>query len=164
MPLAIGNTWTYQTKAGLNTQVSQVKIEHKIPVGQIEGFSLISEFGNSNLAWKENQLIASQLANSEFFPPLPIYANIKEGDIINWKGTIRASGSAKSATGELKVKQIEEEIEGKKLKLAVGQVTVKIEKDTHDITTWFLIGKGIYRQEHRINDALATQIKYVSGP
>ncbi|MFM9872310.1 MAG: hypothetical protein ACKVQS_02455 [Fimbriimonadaceae bacterium] len=164
MPLAIGNKWTYQVKAGLSNRVSTLKIEKKSPVGQVEGFTLTSDIGDSALAWKNNQLITSRLANSEFFPPLPIYANINEGEVINWKGTIRASGSAKSAKGELKVKQVDEDIDNKKLHLYVGQVTLQIENERHEITTWFQSGKGIFRQEHRINDTLATQIKYVSGP
>jgi len=164
MPLAPGNTWTYQAKSGLNTRIVTIKINQKAPVGRIEGFVLSSEVGDSTLAWQGNQLISGRLANSEFFPPLPIYANINDGDVINWNGTIRASGSAKSAKGQLKVKHVEEEIDGKKLKLSVGQVTLLIENETHEITTWFQIGKGIFRQEHRINDTLATQLKYVSGP
>jgi hypothetical protein len=164
MPLAIGNTWSYQAKSGLNTRISTINIERKGPVGQIEGFVLTSEIGDTTLAWEGNQLISSRLANSEFFPPLPIYANIKEGDIINWSGTIRASGSAKSAKGQLKVKNVEEEIDGKKLNLSVGQVTLKIDNEFHEITTWFQSGRGIFRQEHRINDTLATQLRYISGP
>ncbi len=164
MPLAIGNTWSYQVKAGLSTRISTVKIERKESVGKIEGFALTSEIGDTTLAWQDNQLIAGRLANSEFFPPLPIYANIKDGDIINYSGTIRASGSAKTAKGQLKVRQVEEEIDGKKLNLLVGQVTLKIENETHEITTWLQSGKGIFRQEHRINDTLATQLRYISGP
>lgn len=164
MPLEVGNIWTYQCTSGLLNRVATLKIDEQTAVGQHKGYALESEFGQTTMAWQNDKLIVGKLANSEFFPPLPIYANLKEGKTLEWTGTLRHSGTSQSAKATLTTLQSEEKIDGKKVKLTVGQVNLVAENEKHELTTWFYTGKGIYLQEHRINDKLATRLRYVSGP
>lgn len=161
MPLEIGNTWTYQITSGLTKRVDEIKVTARTAVGQNEGYILTSPIGTTTLAWQGNTLVAGKFANTEFFPPLPIYAPLKEGEKLSWKGIIRTAGVSKNGSANLISKSVKEEIDGKEITVQFASLSID---DLSALSTWFRPGKGIFRQEHRSNDQLITRIQYVSGP
>lgn len=164
MPLEVGNKWTYESSSGLMKRISEVEIKDQVAVGQLKGYRLSSEFGETTMAWQGDNLLVGKLANSEFFPPLPIYSKLKTGETLKWTGTLRFAGTSQSASATLKTLQSEETVDGKKIKLNVGQVTLISGNEKHELATWFQSGKGIFLQEHRVGDKLVTRLRYVSGP
>ena len=163
-PLELGQTWTYRATSGLSTRITTISIQEMCPVGQYEGYVLNSDLGDSTMAWAGNTLLVGKMGNSEFFPPIPIYQPIDESKSITWKGTIRNAGTSQSANANLKITQADESYRGKKVKMVVSQISMKVGAESHDLTTWFLANKGIYQQEHRVNDKLVTRLNYESGP
>lgn len=164
LPLELGNTWTYDCSAGLVNRVVTVRVTGSAPVGQVAGWKMESEMGVSTLAWQDGRLIASRLGNTEFFPPLPLYAEVGVGGKVKWKGKARTAGSTLPASATLTVSSSEETVEGKKLQLPVGQVSLSIDGTSHEIDTWLRRGRGIHLQEHRIGGQLVSRMRYVSGP
>ncbi|MBA4291817.1 hypothetical protein C0431_02505 [bacterium] len=164
MPLELGNTWTYQVSSGLNKRVEEIKVTEKTNVGRNTGFVLQSPAGTTTLAWQGNDLVAGRFANSEFFPPLPLYSPLPDGQELKWKGTIRTAGSSSNATATLRSAKSKETIDGTEFELQVGELTIQSQGKTQSVSTWLRPRKGIYRQEHRVNDQLVTRVQYVSGP
>lgn len=164
MPLESGNTWTYDCTAGLVNRVATVRVSRPAPVGQASGWALVSELGTTTLAWQDGRLVTGQLGNSEFFPPLPIFSDQKPGTVSKWAGRVRTAGHTVPATATLKVSSSEESVDGKKMVLPTGQVELTAGGETHEIDTWFRLGKGIHLQEHRVGGQLVSRMRYVSGP
>jgi hypothetical protein len=161
MPLEVGSRWTYELSAGLNNRVDEIRVAHPQIVGAHRGFRLKSSSTTTDLAWGGDQLLCSKLSNTEFFPPIPICA---PSGPIEWRGTMRTAGSTQSATAKLLVATAKEKVEGKEVTLTATTLTIKSKGTEHEVLTWFLTGKGIFRQEHRFGGTLASRLTYVSGP
>src|SRR5579884_3774900 len=72
-PLAVGRTWTYMVDSEFGTQrLEEVKVLRQVPVGDVTGYELGGEMGESRLAWKDGVLLAQQLPNATFNPPIPL--------------------------------------------------------------------------------------------
>jgi len=164
MPLDQGATWTYQCNPGLVSRVEQFEITRSVPVGKSTGVALTSKLGTTTLAWQGNQLVAGELAGSEFFPPIPLFAPLSSNDSLAWKGKIRTAGVISSASGSLKSIQTDEKIGTRTVSATETTLTLQDGKNSHELMTWFSAGLGIVRQEHRINGSLVNRIRYISGP
>lgn len=160
LPLESGNRWTYESTAGLQKRIVVMSVAGRAPVGKAEGFRMESALGESTLVWDGGKLLAGKLGNSEFFPPLPLYAD----GAMEWKGTVRTSGTVESATASLKSLAMEEPVAGKKVAMRVGELTLVLPSGKHEVTTYLWAGRGIYLQEHRVDGRLISRLRYESGP
>ncbi len=164
MPLAKGAEWEYQATIGLLTRVTTIKVDSPVAVGSSSGFLLTSRQGNSRLAWSGSQLIASQLAGSQFRPPIPLYADLAEGAKLAWKGEIRTAEGTRPASGQLVSAKTKEKLGTQEVAATLTTLTFTEAGRKHEIQTWFAAGTGIIRQEHRSDGQLMTRLIYLSGP
>lgn len=161
LPLEGGESWTYRWTDGLTSDVIILDTNGEVPVGKVRGRKLNSPRGDSILAWDKGLLLAARLGQSEYSPPLPIF--ITEGPI-PWTGTITTAGKSVKGQASISREATEEEIDGKTYKSIEVSIDLSVPSGKHEITTSYVSGLGIVRQEHQEDGYLVSRIVYVSGP
>ncbi len=163
LPMAVGDTWSYQSRTGLNSSVVDLRVARKLPVGSGPGFELVCQAGASRLAWRGDTLVASQLAGTFYSPPVPVFVPAGKTPVA-WEGTVTQMGKSTQAKGAASVADSEAKAGSKTV--PAKQVTLTIESGgtQTEVTTWFVNGLGIVRQEQRINGLLVNRLTYLSGP
>lgn len=170
LPLWEGNEWTYATRTSFQNPSSVLKVGPKIAVGSVEGRVLSGSFGESRMAWDGPKLIASQLSNSRFNPPIPLFREDKipekkkqrEQEFVNvdeWKGRVESFDSARSGSALLQQRRSQLDVNGRKLNVIESLLTISLGKSEIEIRTIFERGKGILRQEQRTNRNLVLSIE-----
>lgn len=164
MPLQKTNSWTYQIEPGLQSEVVDVKVTDRIPVGQELGYRLASSWGTTDLSWSGDSLIAAQLGGTRYDPPIVLLANLAPTQRREWKGNIIVAGARKPATGYLVTSVTKALVGTRELTATQSKLIVKTADTEHETLTWFVEGFGIARQEYRRNGLLVNRLTYLSGP
>ena len=162
MPLRRGATWQYQSQVGLTSSVVDVSVSGEVPVGKFSGFELTSSHCPARLAWGQGVLWASQLGGTTFEPPIPILAPI--GSKLAWAGTMRLAGIAKKSKASLTVTETDEKVGSQERKARQSVLSLEAGPERTEVTTWFVVGVGIVRQEQRAGEMLTNRLVYLSGP
>lgn len=177
MPLRDGLTWTYSHQDATEL-VSRYRIEGRAPVGSASGYRLISDLGESRLAWSGGTLLASMLGGTVFDPPLPLLRpgaageEKQEGRVqaVPWKGRFLHAGAWKTAAGSLTQTRLAKE--DRDLRIVPGSargMRSRMELTTGGkkqvLETTFVARVGIVRQtwerEGRSGKAL---LMWIAGP
>jgi hypothetical protein len=169
LPLWEGNEWTYSTRTAFQNPASVIKVGPKVAVGSVEGRVLSGNFGESRMAWDGPRLIVSQLSNSRFSPPIPLFREDKipdkkkqrEQEFVNvdaWKGRVESFDQSRSATAILQQRRSQIDRNGRKVNVVESLLTITLGKSEIEIRTVFERGKGILRQEQRTNRNLVLSL------
>jgi predicted small lipoprotein YifL len=172
LPISENREWTYATRTAFNKPNSSIKVGPKIAVGKIEGRVLLGDLGESRVAWDGPVLIASQLANARFNPPIPMFREDKlpaskkqrEEEFVvvdRWKGKMDSFDQSRLATAALSQRRTVIEVLGKKTNVVESLLMITLGKSEIEIRTLFERGKGIVKQEQRSNRNLVVSIELI---
>lgn len=162
MPLTPGAHWEYESQVGLVRSVIDVQVAGQGPVGKHAGYKLESSYQPARLAWGDGALWASELGGTGFSPPVPLLTGA--GSTTEWKGIVSSAGKQVSSTAKLTVADTKEKVGSKERPARQSVLLVQFGKRTVEVTTWFVEGLGIVRQEQRADGLLKSRLVYVTGP
>ena len=164
MPLRPDATWTYQSDSEFQNETVDLVANGSVPVGSYQGTKLESGWGETRMAWEGNRLYISRLGGTQYAPPMPLLANLRPEDSLEWSGKVTVAGITKTATATLQTKENEARIGSRTLPATESVVLLQVGESEHEILTWFVENYGIARQEHRKDGLLITRLTYLSGP
>lgn len=162
MPLSQGHQWDYTVRSGFTSQVERVVITRSTSVASGIGYVIQGPMGTSILSWSGATLYAEDLPGTRFLPPVPLLNAQLESK--TWSGTIRSVGGDQTGTGKLTHQEEDFKLSGSKSKSIKSVLTLDFSGRNRELTTWFIAGVGVVRQEERVQGELIRTIEYVSGP
>ncbi|MCW5937330.1 MAG: hypothetical protein KIT11_08495 [Fimbriimonadaceae bacterium] len=160
-PLESGNRWSYTVFRDFDTIVTDVRVQRPVRVGTAQGWLLSGETGESRLAWKGSRLVAGELGGTVFVPPVPIFA---ESERTTWDGQVEVTGVTKPGTAELIMGKGDVRFSGRSVPARTGTLRLKSDGHEMELTSWFVEGIGIARQEQRRDGRLVRRLEYLGGP
>ncbi|MBS1713140.1 MAG: hypothetical protein JST30_02255 [Armatimonadetes bacterium] len=160
MPLSKKAVWTYSVQGDFDTYVATLKAADRVPVGPAEGWKLDGTMGPSRLGWAGGTLYASELAGQGFEPPLPLYSPSP----VRWKGRWSMGNRSAELEATVESKKVKEQVAGRSTDAVMSVVQLKGRGFSSRLTTWFVPGIGVYRQEQRTGDRRTVRLDYLSGP
>jgi hypothetical protein len=128
------------------------------------GYELGGTMGQSRLAWKDGTLIAQQLPNATFNPPIPLLVGGVEKARREWKGMIGAVGKGTPATATLIQEGDTQTFTGRPVRTTRSTLTIIAGPQKIELITWFQKGQGPVRQEQRTDEKLQVSIESINGP
>lgn len=160
LPLAVGNRWSYSVKSDFDTTVDDVVVVGRVPVGKVEGYRMQGNLGTSEMAWDGSTLLASELAGQRFSPPLPLLTSSS----VTWKGFIETAGRRIPAKAKIVSTKVKERFANRDYDTRQTEITFSSVGPNLHLTTWFVEGIGILKQEQRTGIKRDRRIEYLSGP
>lgn len=157
MPLDQGRSWTYRIFNGVLHYVEPVEVKGVVPVGPVEGAVLTGPMGTSHLAWQNETLYASRLANAGFYPPIPLVIdNGGKKASLNWRGSVEAFGEVRDARATFTQERVPVLQGGSryfvtKTEMKIVAVEGGKPPTEMELTTSFRTGVGIVEQVQRTN-------------
>lgn len=162
MPLKVGRESTYEVTAGFEKAVDPVKVTREVPVGGVSGYELSGSFGTSRIAWIGNELVATQMVNAFFDPPIPLLT--EDGKDRHWTGRIESMGRRSQATATLHQRNEEIEIGTKKYQTVASVLTIDLPRGKIEVSSWFQSKLGLVQQEQRTNGNFVLRMEILRGP
>jgi hypothetical protein len=144
-------TTDYAIRTGLSKSVETVRVTSRVPIAGDYGFALTSTFGPSNLLWKGNTLLASNLGGTRFSPPIPILIN---GDPSATRRTkTRATWGGLSEPADIILTQSKETVRIGNTDVDGIRVTLTLQTPTREVQTIsvYAPGKGLVHQQQLTN-------------
>ncbi len=162
MPLAEGNTWEYVVRTDGDETTQTVKTVRAAPVGDVTGWLMESEMGAFRLAWDGDTLIAAELPDNIYSPPIPLLA--PRG--VQWSGTVTTPTGRTTATARLERGSEKLDVGGRQYQTIKTVLTLNAAGERVQLTTWFFPRMGILRQEQRRGPGLTRDryVEFVEGP
>lgn len=165
MPLSKNGRWTYTVQLGFRSSVAEVRTAGRVPVGNQSGWRLIGSQGTTSLAWSGSTLLASELASSQYNPPIVLLDPRLRGEgKRTWRGQIITAGKSQDAEATLTQSIEKRGIGGRSWRTIRTQHEIKFSGRTLELITWFAPDLGILRQEQRLDDKLTHSLEWLSGP
>lgn len=167
-PLEVGRAWTYSVDTGLTTFVAKVRVQRRVPVGDALGYELTGTMGTSRVAWRGNELVASMLSQTRFNPPLRLAVAGAKGQAKNpykaaWKGNVEWFGKARSGVAVLQQSADRVRIGSAEVPATLSVVRLATDNRTVELSSWFVDGIGLVRQEQRTDGILDVRLEYLRG-
>lgn len=163
-PLSVGRSWSYMVHMDFSVnRVEEVKVLRKVPVAGVSGYELGGPMGQSRLAWKDGILVAQQLPNATFNPPIPLLVGGVEKATKDWKGMIGAVGKGTPAIATLIQEGDTQTFTGRPIRTTRSTLTIIAGPQKIELITWYQKGQGPIRQEQRTNDTLRVALESING-
>jgi hypothetical protein len=162
LPMAQGNTWTYNVRTSFHTYSESLTVLGDAPVGPIRGMELKGPMGAVKVGFDGKRLIASKLGFAHFDPPIPIYG--PAGDQANWRGWLFVGGERRAAKATLTSEKESLRTPTRTFSAVKCRLSVVCEGDTIELDSWFAKGVGLVRQEQRTNGTQDVRLEWMSGP
>jgi hypothetical protein len=161
-PLSVGKSWSYMVDSGFGTtRVEEVKVLREVSVDGVKGFELGGNMGQSRLAWKDGVLLAAQLPNATFNPPIPLIVGGEAKARKEWKGLIGAMGKGSHATAVLVQEPSKDTFSGHAVQTTKSTLTIVSGAQRTELITWFKNGEGPIKQEQRTNNILVVKFEQI---
>lgn len=160
MPLSMKSKWSYSVKTDFSSAVDEIVVGRRVPVGSHLGYELIGQMGISRLVWDGDTLLASELGNHGFSPPIPIFATRSK----QWKGNLTIAGRPQQGSATLELSETPETIAGREYKAVVAELDIETKGRHINMKTWYVKSIGILRQEQRTDGKRDRRLEYLSGP
>jgi hypothetical protein len=162
MPLGEGNTWEYVVRLDGDETTQTVKTVRRAPVGDADGWLLESQMGSFRLGWDGDVLLAAELPDSSYSPPIPLLAPQRT----EWSGTVSTPTGRSAATAKLVRTNERLDVGGRQYQTIKTVLTLDSDGEKVQLTTWFFPGMGILRQEQRRGPGLTRDrfVEFVEGP
>lgn len=165
LELKPGNVWTYEVTSGLVTRMVEMSVGDAAPVGRIQGYRVVSDLGDSTIAWQGDTLMARQLGGTRFDPPIPLARSRANSKAVPWRGSVLRGGKLiKDCRATLTAELVKEKDSGSEVMRVLSTLTLHSTGPDQTVSTWMGRGPGIVRQEHRQGGVLLLRMRYVSGP
>lgn len=156
----MGNKWTYEVKTDFDSRVDDVAVVSRVPVGTVEGYELASPTGASRLGWNGDVLVMSMISGQVYDPPIPIFSTSKR----SWQGTIETAGRLTPAKAELVCQPVKLRFAGRQVDGYQSDLSIHTTGAPVHLTSWFVKGVGLFRQEQRTGERRDRRVEYLSGP
>ena len=160
LPLKMGSKWSYAVKGDFDTTVEDMSVVGRVPVGPQDGYEIQGHTGTTRLAWAGDRLLASELAGQWFDPPVPLIS----GGKTSWKGTLETAGRKSEAAATLTQSTAKLKFAGRDQDTLRTDLTLVTRGQTIKLSTWFVKGIGVLKQEQRTGNKRDRLIEYLSGP
>ena len=162
MPLSMGNSWDYLVRLDGDEATETISVVSEAPVGSVQGFLLESVMGDSRLAWDGDTLVAAELPDSVYSPPIPLLASESQ----SWSGVVSTATGSATGTATLTLSKENLSIAGRQYSTVKTVLTLLAGGETIQLTTWFFPQMGILRQEQRRGPGLVRDryVEFVKGP
>ncbi len=173
MPLSEKSAWVYQVHGPLADSVQTVAVVSRTAVAGEEGFRLSGAMGESRLVWKGPRLLASALGGTRFAPAIPLLdlevalageSQKEKAPVSVWTGEVTYAGRKERAKAAMSRQTETISWRDRRVRAERALLELKTPKTTHRITTWFVRGRGVVRQEHRVGARLVRSLEALSGP
>ena len=161
-PLAKGNTWTYTVESEGAGDTETMSVERKTSVGPYSGWLVRGDRGESRLAWSGGVLYASQLADTVYDPPIPLFTRTDR----EWSGTVQTAGGKEQGTATIKQTKDSLTVAGQRYDTQKCTVDLNTPQGRIQLATWYFSGMGILQQDQRSGPGLTLdrRLTFVSGP
>jgi hypothetical protein len=162
MPLEAGNEWQYVVRTDGDEATQAFRVAGEAPVGTLNGWLIESEMGSCRMAWDGDTLVAAELPDCSFSPPVPLLA--PRGT--TWNGVVTTATGKNAGSGTLSRSSEKLDVGGRQYESLKTVLTLTVSGETVQLTTWFFPRMGILRQEQRRGPALTRDryIEHVDGP
>jgi hypothetical protein len=153
-PLREGDVSQFSIRSDFGRGIGEMRVTGRTAVGGVSGFEISSPFGNSAVAWMGDTLVASQLNNTFFDPPIPIAFQPGGNTKSEWAGIAITAGNIRQLKATTEQEGGRFELLGQRMSAQVSLVRLEDGNKVTELTTWMVPGRGIMRQEQRTNDKL----------
>lgn len=163
MPMKVGETLSYDVHSRVQQQISKVTITRQTGIAGTQGFVLSGPMGESRLAWKGDLLLLERTGNCRFDPPLPLLVSTSQDVRKIWTGTMSGMWGAESAKAQLDQAMVEEQIGGRKVRVAKSFLDVAGNRHKVRLQTLFQPGVGIASQKEWVDGELVANLERLSS-
>lgn len=164
MPLRVGEQWGFIVQSARQSIVANIKVTREAAVGGVPGFELAGPSGISRMAWKNGQLIASELSGTRYSPPIVLCASDIPKKAISWQGTLSTPLHDYPASASNKLDLDQTSIGGQTFKAVRSVLVIQFQGSSEiELKTWYVKGMGIIRQEQRTNGQQVLSMERLSG-
>lgn len=145
------------------TRAEDVKVLRRVPVDGVSGFELGGQMGQSRIAWRDGVLIAEQLPNVTFSPPIPLLQAGAAKARKQWRGMVTVLGRSNPGTAVLIQEPESLQLGMKKVKTTRATLTIQSGGNVLDLVTWYQAGEGPVRQEQRTNNRMDVSLESIGA-
>ena len=166
MPMRPQRSWTYLVRNAKQSTVETMQVVRVDSVAHQSGFLLQGGGSETRLAWSKGILLAQELTNTWYSPPMPILDTRTKKSILAWQGKIKSPLFEIDARASITTKPEILNVGGKRIPTLHSQITINV-PSAHQlvtISTWFESRIGIVRQEERVNSIQTSAVELLSGP
>lgn len=163
MPLEEGRSWTYYVQTPAINRVETLRCEEPVRVGATRGWKITSDAGVSKLAWSGSDLLASELLGTSYDPPLRLLDASSQTARWEYSGTCQWGMTTAKIT--MTARQAPDKLRAGGQDRSSILVTHEFTFDgkKHELKTWYQLGLGVIRQEHRIDRRRVVALEWIGG-
>lgn len=162
MPLEVGQRKTYSVRTPYVTYVDTLRVVGPVSVGGSAGVEISGRMGLVCLAWRGDELIADRLHGTRADPPAILALARTEKVEREWKGSIVVNGTARTVHAVLRQKPEQVQVGSRNLPGVRSELTLRPSGwPPIELTSWFVPGRGLVRQEQRTGGELDFRLDLV---
>lgn len=162
-PLRVGDAWVYEVQGGFIAGADELKVTGTTTIQGQTGYVLEGAFGPARLAWSGNTLLAEDLANTRFKPPIPILVEDTGKPEREWRGAMVTMGKLVNATATLAQEAKPLDLGSRKYQAIHALLSITAPGSEIEVSVWYAKGIGPVRWEQRVNRGQVLRAEYVSG-
>lgn len=162
-PLRVGDAWVYEVQGGFIAGADELRVTETTTIQGRAGYVLEGAFGPARLAWSGDTLIAEDLANTRFRPPIPLLVEDAGKPEREWRGAMVTMGKLVNATATLAQEVKPLDLGSRKYQTIHTLLSITAPGSEIEVSVWFARGIGPVRWEQRINRDQVLRANYVSG-
>ncbi|MCW5941271.1 MAG: hypothetical protein KIS66_03510 [Fimbriimonadaceae bacterium] len=162
-PLRVGDARVYEVEGGFVAGADEVRVADTTTILDHPGFALEGAFGPARVAWVGDTLLAEDLANTRFRPPIPILVEDLGKPEREWRGAMVTMGRLLNATATLVQEPKTLDLGSRKYQTIHALLSISAPGTEIEVSMWYAKGIGPVRWEERINQVRVLKADYVSG-
>lgn len=164
MPLTVGQKWSYLVVSPQIKLSPELVVEQTCAVGGFKGFELSGPLGRSRLAWTDSRLIASQLGQTRFDPPVVLLDPDVPTKPILREITVSTPLAIVKATAKLTEEHKTIDVNGLHQPCIKTSLRITISNHNLDLFTWWVRGRGVVQQVQRTDGNQDVAMTLLDGP
>lgn len=162
MPLEPGQRKTYSVRTRYVTYVDTMRVVGPVSIDGTTGVDVVGRMGFVRIGWRRNELIAERLHGTRADPPIVLAVAGSEGAEREWNGTVVVNGQSRSIQGRLVQQPERVQVGTRTLPGVRSEVTLRPAGGPPIVlTSWFVPGRGLVRQEQRTGGELDFRLDLV---
>lgn len=162
MPLEPGQRKTYSVRTRYITYVDTMRVVGPVSVDGTTGVDVVGRLGFVRLGWRRNELIADRLHGTRADPPIVLAVAGEESARREWNGSIVVNGQIRPVQGRLEQQPDQVPVGTRNLPGVRSELTLRPAGGPPIVlTSWFVPGRGLVRQEQRTGGELDFRLDLV---